>query len=80
MSNSTTANAVNAGVIDILDYSSSTKNTTLRGLYGMNDNAIAICLSSGLYNQTTAVSSITLTASANNFASLSRFSLYGIRG
>jgi hypothetical protein len=80
MSNSTTANAVNAGVIDILDYSSSTKNTTIRGLYGMNDNAIAICLSSGLYNETTAVSSITLTASANNFASLSRFSLYGIRG
>jgi hypothetical protein len=63
-----------------LDYSSTSKNTTLRALYGMADNINRIYLSSGLYNQTTAVSSLTLTASANNFAALSRFSLYGIKG
>lgn len=80
MANSTTANAVNAGVIDVLDYTNTSKNTTIRALFGMSDSVIRIHLSSGLYNQTTAVSSITLTASANNFASLSRFSLYGIRG
>ena len=80
MANSTTGNAVNAGVIDILDYTSTTKNKTIRALYGMADNLTRVYLSSGLYNQTTAVSSVTLTASANNFASLSRFSLYGIRG
>jgi hypothetical protein len=80
MANSTTANAVNAGVIDLLDYSSTSKNTTLRALYGMADNLNRVYLSSGLYNQTTAVSSLTLTASANNFAALSRFSLYGIKG
>jgi hypothetical protein len=80
MANSTTANAVNAGVIDLLDYSSASKNTTLRALYGMADNLNRVYLSSGLYNQTTAVSSLTLTASANNFAALSRFSLYGIKG
>lgn len=80
MANSTTANAVNAGVIDILDYTSTTKNKTIRAFYGMVDNITRVYISSGLYNQTTAVSSITLTASANNFASLSRFSLYGIRG
>jgi hypothetical protein len=79
MANNTTANAVNAGVIDILDYSSTTKNKTVRALYGMADNLTRVYLSSGLYSQTTAVSSITLTASANNFASLSRFSLYGIK-
>jgi hypothetical protein len=80
MANSTTANAVNAGVIDILDYSSTTKNKTIKALYGMADNLTRVYFSGGLYNQTTAVSSLTLTASANNFASLSRFSLYGIRG
>lgn len=80
MANSTTANAVNSGVIDILDYTSTTKNKTIRGMYGMADNLTRVYLSSGLYNQTTAVSSVTLTASANNFSSLSRFSLYGIRG
>jgi hypothetical protein len=80
MANSTTANAVNAGVIDILDYTDTSKNTTIRALYGMADNLNRIYLSSGLYGQTTTVSSMTLTTQANNFASLSRFSLYGIRG
>jgi hypothetical protein len=80
MANSTTANAVNAGVIDILDYTSTTKNKTLRAFYGMADNLNRVYLSSGLYNQTTAVDSITFTASSANFASISRFSLYGIRG
>jgi hypothetical protein len=80
MASSTTASAVAAGVIDILDYSSTSKNTTIRALYGMADNINRIYLSSGLYNETTAVSSLTLTASANNFAALSRFSLYGIKG
>jgi hypothetical protein len=80
MANSTTANAVNVGIIDILDYSSTAKNTTMRAMYGMTDNLTRAYLSSGLYNQTTAVSSLTFTASANNFDSISRFSLYGIRG
>jgi hypothetical protein len=80
MASSTTASAVAAGVIDLLDYSSTSKNTTLRAFYGMADNINRVYLSSGLYNQTTAVSSLTLTASANNFAALSRFSLYGIKG
>jgi hypothetical protein len=81
MNNSSTDSTIyNAGVIDILDYGSTSKNTTLRALYGMAGTLNRIYLSSGLYNQTTAVSSLTLTASANNFASLSRFSLYGIKG
>jgi hypothetical protein len=80
MASSTTASAVAAGVIDILDYTNASKNTTIRALYGMRDNINRVYLSSGLYNQTTAVSSLTLTASANNFATLSRFSLYGIKG
>jgi len=80
MARSTTASAVAAGVIDILDYSSTSKNTTIRALYGMSDTLTRVYLSSGLYNQTTAVSSLTLTASSGSFTSLSRFSLYGIKG
>jgi hypothetical protein len=80
MASSTTANAVNAGVIDLLDYSSTLKNTTIKAFYGMVDTRNRVYLSSGLYNQTTAVSSLTFTASASNFTALSRFSLYGIKG
>ena len=77
---STTANSFGAGVVDILDYTSTTKNKTVRALYGLVDDSTRIVLLSGLYAQTTAVSSLTLTAGANNFTSASRFSLYGIRG
>jgi hypothetical protein len=80
MSNSTTANATTAGIIDLLDYTSTSKNTTLRAFYARADNTSRIYLSSGLYNQTTTVSSLTLTASAGSFAALSRFSLYGLKG
>jgi hypothetical protein len=80
VSPNTTANAVAAGVIDILDYTNTSKNTTIRALYGLSDSVARMYLASGLYNQTTAVSSLTFTALANNFTSSSRFSLYGIRG
>jgi ABC-type glycerol-3-phosphate transport system substrate-binding protein len=80
MTNSTTSTAVNGGIVDVLDYTSTTKNKTLRAFYGMAYNINRVYLSSGLYNQTTPVSSITLTASNGNFTTLSRFSLYGIRG
>jgi hypothetical protein len=80
MAVSTTANQVAAGVIDILDYSSSSKNTTIRALYGSTGDANRIYLSSGALFDTAAITSITLTASANNYSTSSRFSLYGIRG
>lgn len=80
IANSTVANAVNAGVIDILDYTSTTKNKTIRVFCGMADNLNRLQLSSGFYNQTTAVTSISFIASSGNFASISRFSLYGIKG
>jgi hypothetical protein len=52
-------------------------------MYGVVDTSSTtsfMYLASGFLNATTAVSSITLTASANNFATMSRFSLYGIKG
>jgi hypothetical protein len=80
---STTADMATGGVIDILDYANSNKNKTLRALYGVADGAAStsfIYLASGFLNSTSAITSITLTASANNFATMSRFSLYGIKG
>jgi hypothetical protein len=81
-SNSTVANGFGVGVIDILDYTSTTKNKTIKALCGMADAINRIYLHSGAYFQTTAVSSLTLVADAGtgNFTSASRFSLYGIKG
>jgi hypothetical protein len=80
---STIANTATGGVIDILDYATANKNRVLRAMYGVVDTSSTtsfMYLASGFLNATTAVSSITLTASANNFATMSRFSLYGIKG
>jgi hypothetical protein len=73
------ANIFSPSVIDILDFSSSSKNTTLRALYGKNPTNTLIGLVSGLFVNTAAVTSIELYADAN-MAIGSRFSLYGIRG
>jgi hypothetical protein len=79
---STTANVTTNGVIDILDYSQSTKNKTLRAMYGLIQaySTSRIYVASGVLDSTTVVSRVTLTASGNNFSTTSRFSLYGIKG
>jgi hypothetical protein len=71
---------VSGGIIDILDYASTSKNTTVRTLYGCSGQSNQITLLSALYGQTTAVSSITLFTASGNFTTKSRFSLFGIRG
>jgi hypothetical protein len=76
--NTATANAFGAGVLDFLDPYSSTKNTTIRSFSGIPVNFNLVMLSSGLYNNTASVSSITLFSLAS-FVTGSRFSLYGIR-
>jgi hypothetical protein len=76
-----TANAFGVIVMDILDFSSTTKNTTLRsltGLAGTENNQIRLV--SGLYNSTSAVTSLEFTSQAStNFITGSRFSLYGVK-
>jgi hypothetical protein len=71
-----------AVVIDILDYTNTNKNTTLRGLGGTDNNgAGAISLGSTLWNNTAAISTVTLTIDgAYNFTQYSQFALYGIKG
>jgi hypothetical protein len=79
--------ALQAGVIDILDPFSTTKNKTVRVFYGQavsSDNSIGLI--SGFLNSTSSVTSISLapsdfTSFSNaNFAIGSRFSIYGVKG
>lgn len=80
--NSTTASVFGASIIDILDYQNTNKNKTMRTLTGTDLNGSgAIWFSSGLWQSTSAVNAITLTAlSSRNFAQYSHFALYGIKG
>jgi hypothetical protein len=66
-------------IADILDYSSTVKNTTIRSFSGSTDSDDSgISLASALWMNTAAVTSMTLFSSG--ILSGSRFSLYGIRG
>lgn len=83
----TVNNNVGGAVVDILDYSNTNKYTTTRSLGGVSSNTSAgglygaIILSSGLWQNTAAVSSITLTPHVGpNFVSGTTFELFGIRG
>lgn len=73
-----------SGVMDVLDYSSTVKNTTIRASIGQldaNAGITYVSLVSGLWNNTAAVSALTfLPDSSGSFASGTRFSLYGIKG
>ena len=79
--NSTQALSFGPGVVDILDYSNTSKNTTLRALTGSTTGINNIGLYSNLWINTAAVTTIALAPfSANDWVIGSRFSLYGIRG
>jgi hypothetical protein len=78
---STTANVFSGGIVDILDYLNTNKRTTVRSLAGadLNDTNGFIFFSSGCWENTNAITSITLTAvSAANFTANSSFALYGV--
>lgn len=78
----TTANVFGAGVIDILDPFSTTKNKTLRSLSGNHSNDPVIGgARSALWMSTASVTSIILDHwITSNLVAGSRFSLYGIKG
>jgi hypothetical protein len=69
------------GVIDIQDYKSTSQNKTVRVLSGYDNNGGGrINLSSGLFNNTGAISTIKIERSGStNMAAGSVFSLYGIK-
>jgi hypothetical protein len=76
-----TASCFAGNVIDILDYTNTNKNTTVRALAGNDTNGGGwMHLTSGLWRNTAAITSITLTLESSNFAEYSSFALYGIKG
>lgn len=79
-----TASVFGVGVIDLLDYTSTSKNKTIRFLDGWDANGSgAVVFGSSLYKPSTiaAINAITITdAYAQNFVQYSSFALYGIKG
>ena len=75
---SQTAGAGN--IIDILDYTNTTKNKVARTLWGVDRNgAGSVGLFSHLYMNTSPVTSITFSTFTYPFAQHSQFTLYGVR-
>ena len=77
-----TANVFSAFVVDVLDYANTNKYKTLRVLNGTDTNGSGyVTFGSGLWQSSTAVSTITLTVGGSgNFIQYTSFALYGIKG
>ena len=79
----TSANIMGVGIIDLIDYASTTKNKTIRAFGGANANTTStsfeVNLTSLLWKNTNAVTSLSLVC-GNNFTTSSTFALYGIKG
>jgi hypothetical protein len=74
------ANVFTAGVADILDYSSSAKNKTVRSMIGYDANGSGVVgLESYLYNSTNPITWIRFYTNVY-LVQYSQVSLYGIRG
>lgn len=70
-----------AYVIDILDYTNTNKNKTVRNLGGFDDNGAGYIIQrSHLWMNTNAIDTISFISSAGTFAQYSSFALYGIKG
>ena len=78
--NNASTSKYGAAVVDILDFSQTTKNKTIRSLTGEIGASNSIALHSGFFNSTAAVTSVTVYQPKANIESGSRFSLYGLRG
>jgi hypothetical protein len=79
---STTSTSVFGVMIyDFIDYTNTNKYKTIRHMSGYDANGNGgIYLTSNLWLNTNAISTITVTVPAYSFAQYSKFSLYGIKG
>lgn len=76
-----------SGIVDIIDYANTNKNKVVRTLNGVDNNGGSsnpnfpgrIGLSSGLWQSTSAINSLTFTLAAGNFTQYSTFALYGVK-
>jgi hypothetical protein len=86
---SVSSNVFTGVVMDILDYQNTNKYKTIKTLAGFDVNGTAgtgnyggtICLSSGNWRNTNAITSIDIASTASaNFTQYTQFALYGIKG
>lgn len=79
-----TSDTYGAMIIDLHDYASTTRNKTVRVFGGLDANTAStefrVSLASGLWINTSAITSIEITSDAGNFTTASTFALYGIKG
>lgn len=69
------------GIIDFHNYASTTQTKTIRNFTGYDRNGAGdIRLMSGLWNNTAAITSISVDINIANFSANSTFALYGIKG
>ena len=81
--NTNLSNQFGAGIIDIHDYASSTKKTTIRCFGGCDTNASGggmVSITSGVWNVTDAITSIRVDALGDTMVAGTTFALYGIKG
>ena len=76
------SNINGVAIVDIHDYTSTTKNTTIRAFAGHDQNGATgyVWLSSGMNLSTSAVDSLSILLNTGNFTTSSQFALYGIKG
>jgi hypothetical protein len=79
--NNNPTNEFGVSIVDVLDYASSSKYKTIRGLTGEDENGAGyVGLCSGLWMNTNAVTSLTIFPSASqSFIQYSSFALYGVK-
>ena len=80
--NGNTSDYPTSAIIDIHDYTSTTKYKTTRTFTGLsqNDTSGEVSLRSGLWLSTAAVTSIQIIINGASFTNLTRLALYGIKG
>lgn len=79
-----TAGIFGVAIWDILDYTNTNKNKIVKVLAGMDNNRTtdvgSVGITSGAWNSTSAITSITILPNVNNWSVGSTFYLYGIKG
>lgn len=76
---SSDARIYGATILDIYDYSSTTKTKAVRTFHGVNTNGNgAVGMNTGTWNSTAAITSFSLLASFGNWTNLTRVDVYGI--
>lgn len=75
------ANTFGASIVDVLDYSSSSKYKTFRSLAGQDQNSTSgrIALVSGLWQNTAAITTLDLNLESGLWGQYSSIALYGVK-